>query len=188
MNDAAQRFNQGGFSRVKSRANNNRINGRDCDKFREATRQAGDSMLAIKLALMRITSAAVFANRLAPRAHAVQPLIDDDVITNFKVAYFASLVHHIAIDLVTQNLWLDIKRDRLAALINIIVGVSREDVCIRTADTGGGNPHQHVIWRNLRTRHITHLKTTDINQHRRLHSRGFSEGGESSIWDCQSVQ
>ena len=56
--------------------NRNSVNGWDGDELSETARSACDAVLGVNLALMRVPTRAVFAERMPPPAHTIQALID----------------------------------------------------------------------------------------------------------------
>jgi hypothetical protein len=57
----------------------------------------------------------------------------------------------------SENLGFDIKRDRLAIFIGVVVCVAGKDVRVGAAQTDGRNPHKHVMQSHDRARNIPHF-------------------------------
>jgi hypothetical protein len=81
VKNAPERFDEGRNRGLYGRTDSQSIHRRHRDKLREAARKSRDAMLAIKLALVRIISPAVFTQNFAPPADAIQALIDNDPIS-----------------------------------------------------------------------------------------------------------
>ncbi len=75
MDYAAQRLDERRHRRLQRRCYFHRIHGRHGYKFGKPTRQSGDTVLAIELALVTVLSAAILAKNLAPPADAIQTLV-----------------------------------------------------------------------------------------------------------------
>src|SRR5438105_1191613 len=118
MDDAGKRFDERGLSRIEHGANRYGIDRRNGDELCQATGQTRDAVLAVELALMRISRATVFAECLTSQTHAIQTLIHHDVIANSQVMHFASNFFNATANLMAQNLRLNDERDLLAALVH----------------------------------------------------------------------
>jgi hypothetical protein len=81
---------------------------------------------------MRISGAAIFARSSSP-ADAVQPLVDDYAIPYAQVTCLASNFGDCSGDFMTQDLRLNSERDRKAAFIRVVVGVSGKYVRVSAA-------------------------------------------------------
>ena len=90
-------------------------------------------MFGVELALMRVTGAAIFAERVSPQAHAIQSLIHYYAIAGAKVFYFTTDFFDTAADFMTENLRIDLKRNRLTVFVNVIVRMALEDMSIGAA-------------------------------------------------------
>jgi hypothetical protein len=102
-------------------------------RCREAAGQTGDSMFGVELALMRVTGAAILAELGAPQTHAIQSLIDYHAIAGAKIFYFVADFFDTTADFVTEDLGIDVKRNRLTVFVNVIVRIAGEDMSIGAA-------------------------------------------------------
>ena len=145
MDDATQRLNQGRLGHIKSAANRNRVDRRHGDVFSQATRQSGDAMLSVKLALMRIAGAAVITERRAPQAHAVQALIDHHAIPGLQIPHLFADFFDAAADFVPEHLRLNVKGNRLAELIGMVISIAGEDMRVGAAQPDCRDAHQNLV-------------------------------------------
>src|SRR5262245_14804230 len=90
-------------------------------------------MFGVKLALMRITRAAILAERFAPQTHAVESLIYHYAITRREVFDFTAYFFDTAADFMAKDLRIDFKGNGLTVLIDVIIRMARKDVRIGTA-------------------------------------------------------
>src|SRR5947207_15621602 len=103
VNNTTEGLNQRGLSDIKFAANRNGVDRRHCNEIREPAGQASDSMLAIKLALMRISRATIFTEVSAPQALTVQSLIDNHAVARFQIDYFAAERFNPAANFMTKD-------------------------------------------------------------------------------------
>src|SRR6185369_15625156 len=106
----------------------------------QTARQTRNAVFSIELALMRVSGLAIATQRSPSEADAVQALIDHDMLANFKVRDFAANLFDATTNFVPENLRLDIKRNRLAVFVGVVVCVAGKNVSIGAAQTHGGNP------------------------------------------------
>ncbi|HEX3229648.1 MAG TPA: hypothetical protein VHQ95_11810 [Pyrinomonadaceae bacterium] len=92
-------------------------------------------MFRIKLALMRVAGAAVFAKRLAPQTHAIQSLVQDDSITGTQVFYILTDFFDTATDFMTKDLRIDLKRNLLTIFVDVVVRMTLKNVRVGAALT-----------------------------------------------------
>src|SRR6476659_3105493 len=133
MDDATERLDERGRRRLERSSDLDCIHRRHCNELREPTRQTRDAVLAIKLTLVTVASAAIFTQHFTTTTDAIQALIDHDAIAFAQIAHPTAELLDNAGNLVTENLWLQSERDRLAILVCVVVCVAREDVNVSAA-------------------------------------------------------
>ena len=106
MNDATERFDKRCHRRLKLSVDLYSIDSRNGNKLGQSPRQSRDSMLAIKLALVTILSAAIVTQNFAAATHTIQPLVHYHSIAFMQVGNRAANLLDHAGDLMTENLWL----------------------------------------------------------------------------------
>src|SRR5262245_11817058 len=121
MEDAAQGFGQRGFGIVDASGDLDRIHSRNGKIFCQATREAGNAMLAIEGALMRIPGGAVFTNRISVGAQAIESLVEDHPVAGSEALGQRPHLLYDAYYFVTQDLRLFAQRDYSTAFICIVV-------------------------------------------------------------------
>src|ERR1051325_4179396 len=130
MNDAAERFDQSSLGHFKPGGKRHRINSRHGNELRQTARQARNAVFSIKLALMRVSGLAVATQRSPSGGDAVQALIDDDMLANFKVRDFAANLFDATTNFMPENLRLDIKRNRLAVFVGVVVCMAGKNMSV----------------------------------------------------------
>src|SRR5215216_4733011 len=80
------------------------IHARHSHELRQPAGWSGDSVLAIKLALMTVLRATVLTKNLAPPADTVQSLVHHDAIALAQIRNRCAHLFDYASDLVTENL------------------------------------------------------------------------------------
>src|SRR5204863_9589133 len=126
-----------------------RINGGNRNVLSQSARQPGDAVLSVKLALMRVAGPAIFTGRRPARADAVQSLIEDHPIAASEIRDLAANFFNAPADFMSQNLRLDIKRNRLSVIVSIVVGVSGEDMRIGAAQADCRHPDEDLVRTNF---------------------------------------
>src|SRR5215212_6779504 len=169
MNDATERLNECRRRCFKRRSDLYRIHSGHRNKFSEAAGQSGDAVLAIKLTLMTVLSAAVLAKNLTPATNAIQSLIDNNSISFTQILNRVAHLLDDTGDFMSQDLRLQNKRYRLTVLIGVVVCVARKDVHVGAAKSHCRNSNQHFVRRNYRARDVSHLETPHVVQHASFH-------------------
>src|SRR5438552_6299926 len=176
MDDATQRLNHRSLGPIKSAANRYRVDCGHRNELSQSTLQPGDTVLSIELALMRISRATILTERGSFQARTVQPLVHHNPIADLQIKDLVAHLFDASADLVSQDLWLDVKRDRLAILVHIIVCMTGKNLRVRAAETDGRNSHQHFARRNAWARDLAHFEPFDVAQDAGAHSRRRSRG------------
>src|SRR6266852_644446 len=176
MDDATQRLDHRSLGHIKSAANGYRVDCRHRNELSQSTWQPGDPVPSIELPLMRISRAAVLAERGSFQARTVQSLVHHHTVADLQIKDLVTYLFDASADLVSQDLWLDVKRDGLAILVHIIVCVTGKNLRVRAAETDRRNSHQHFVRRNTRARNLAHFETFDVAQDAGPHSRRRSRG------------
>src|SRR5260370_35681117 len=157
MDDATQRLNHSSLGHIQSAANGYRVDCRHRNELSQSTRQPGDTVLSIELALMRISRATVLAERGSFQARTIQSLVHNNTVADLQINDLFARLFNASADLVSQYLCLDVKRIRLAILVHIIVCMTGKNLCVRAAATDYRTSHQHFVPRHPHARTPPHF-------------------------------
>jgi hypothetical protein len=128
MEYAAQGLRQCCLCIIDFRSNFYGIYRRDCYVFCQAAGQAGDAVLAVERALMRITGGAVFAQRVAAGTEAVQALVQDNPVAGVQASSLIARILDNANDLMAEDLRLGGKGNQSTSIVSVVVRMTGEDV------------------------------------------------------------
>src|SRR5207237_877235 len=124
-----------------------------------------------------IFSPTIMAKRGPSEAQTVQSLVHDHAIANIQIEDFAANLFNASTNLVAENLWLDLKRNRLSVIIRVVVRMAGEDVRVRATEPNRGDSHQHLIGRGVRNGNSLHFQLFYATQNTRSHRCGRARAG-----------
>jgi hypothetical protein len=154
MEYAAQRLCQCCLCIIDFRGDFYGIYCRDCYVFCQAAGQAGDAVLAVERALMRITGRAVFAHSVAAGAQAVQALVQDNPVAGVQASSLITRILDNANDLMAEDLRLGGKGNQSSSLVSVVVRMTGEDVEVGSAQANSLDSYKHIGWPEARKRYI----------------------------------
>jgi hypothetical protein len=126
-------------------------------------------MLGIRIALVRVSRRTVLAKRGSVATPAIEPLVDSHAVAEAEVAHLCAQFDYLPGDFVAENLRLAGERNRLTALIGVVVGLTSIDMEVGTAQPDGRHAKEHIAWPESRYRHVAHLKASDVVEHACAH-------------------
>ena len=144
VEDAGQGFGEGGVFGGQRVPAPHRIDGRHDEDLRQPALPAGDAVLGIRLALVRVARRAVLAQRAGAGAEAVAALVEDHRVAGRQVAHLAARGLDDARHFVPEHLRRDVERDGLTETVGVVVGVAFVDVEVGAAEADAGHPHDDV--------------------------------------------
>jgi hypothetical protein len=131
---ATQGLNKRGSLKRHFGGEGHKVRSRHRDVIPERPGQAGDSEFIAEGTLVGITRLAILAPWLPAEAPAIEDLIDHHGVSCADLLDVATDRSHSATELVPENLRLLSQGNRLAALVDMVVGPALEDVEIRATD------------------------------------------------------
>src|SRR5256886_1750384 len=182
VHHAPQRLSHRGRGGVGRGLDPRRVHRRDRQILGQPARQAGDAVLLILLALMRVAAGAIFTRPRAPFAHTAASLIDHDAIAGPQVVHVRARCFYDTRDLMPQDLRLARERNRPAALVAVVIAVPREDVPVGAAQSDRRDAQEDFTRPGIRTRDIPYLDPTDVDQNRGLHGRSVEVLADGGGW------
>ncbi len=133
MDDARQWFGESCPGGLEIRRNSDGVHCGDGQVLGESAGRAGDSVLGIRIALVRVPRRTVLAKRSSAATQAIETLIDGDAVAEAEVAHRCAQFDHLAGDLVAEDLRLAGERNGLTALVCVVVGLTAVDMEVGAA-------------------------------------------------------
>src|ERR1044072_2429237 len=145
MEYPTKRFEEPCHGRFKLSSDLYRIHSRNSNELGQSARQSRDPVFAIKLALVTVLSATIITQNFAPATDTIQTLVHYHTIAFAQIRNRAAGLLDNAGDLVSENLRLQSKRNRLSVFIRVVVCMPGEDVYVSSAETDSSNADQHFV-------------------------------------------
>jgi hypothetical protein len=172
VDDARQRLGERSLRRLQVGLDAHGVGSRDAEVLTHPAGQPRDSVFGIGLALVRVSGRTVLAKGLAAAAHAVEPLVHGDAVTDAQVFHLGASRDHLPGDLVAEDLRPVGEGHGPAALVRVVVGLPIVDMQVCAAEPHGAHAQEHVARPGSGDGYVPHLQTPHIMEHARAHGSG----------------